>query len=497
MTNRILIYASGLLITWVLTRFLRSVRTRQILWLLASYLFYSSWGAWFAPILLASSLLNYALGHYLKKRLTSGRLWFGVLLNVALLSSFKYLPSWLGRAAPHSAIADLWSHLALPVGMSFWTFQGLSYLLDIYREEELDPSLLEFCLYMAFWPTVLSGPICRLPDMLPQFRRNANSAWGDVAMGLKRISLGVMWVGLAQLMGAGLRSGEGLNAAFDQTRASWGGGDVWILAVGYGFLLFFDFGGYSHLAIGMARLLGIQVQENFDRPYLSTTPSVFWTRWHMSLSFWIRDYVFLALATRRRETWWRNLSLALSMVIFGLWHQASLLFILWGLYHGLLLVFHRAWQQAQRKWRLGLPTSLNAPVSWAVTFFAVCLGWILFRAHDARQAFGMLGAVFTPEGYWHFALPGKLYLLVGAVVLGYFAVRGVTFLLDRWAVAAEPAIQPPRGRAGWRLWVPLLNFLATDRWLWVAPLGVTLCLYEFGILLLERTAASRFLYMLF
>src|SRR6185295_9624236 len=188
---------------------------------------------------------------------------------------------------------EFFHDIVMPVGISFWTFQGLSYLFDVYREEEIDPSLLEFCLYMAFWPTVLSGPVCRLPNMLPQFRKEPVFSWEDISAGTLRIIQGLfMKMVLAQLLASGLTPGQGVAAGFDQVKSGLGGLDVWLLAIGFGFQLFFDFAGYSHIVIGGARLFGIQVPENFHRPFVSTTPSIFWTRWHMSLSFWIRDYVF-------------------------------------------------------------------------------------------------------------------------------------------------------------------------------------------------------------
>src|SRR5208337_15511 len=192
------------------------------------------------------------------------------------------------------------------------------------------------------------GPICRMPDMLPQFRSGEPAPRSDMARGLCRIATGALMIQLGQLLGRGILNASGINAGFDQVKR-WSGPDVWCLAFGYGLQLFFDFGGYSHIAIGAAKILGFTVPENFARPFASTTPSIIWTRWHMSLSFWIRDYVFLPLATLRREILWRNLALVISMVLFGVWHKASVLFVLWGCYHGVLLVAHRQLQALQRR----------------------------------------------------------------------------------------------------------------------------------------------------
>src|SRR6202142_2657473 len=263
--------------------------------------------------------MNYALGEWLKKRITAGRLWVGLLANIPLLSVFKSLPM-LSSVAPAGSPLLLLKRILFPVGISFWTFQALSYLLELYREEDLDPTLLEFCLYMSFWPTVLQGPICRMSSMLPQFRQDWAVTEEDLSTGVRRVAIGALMAALGILMAGGLHSGAGVDSLFDDTSVHRTGADVWFLIVAYGFQLYFSFCGWTHLMIGAARLFGIQLHENFDRPYLSTTPSMFWTRWHMSLSFWIRDFLFLPLATMRREVWWRNLSLVIAMFMFGLWH---------------------------------------------------------------------------------------------------------------------------------------------------------------------------------
>lgn len=443
MTIQSLSYLLFVVLVWVAIWPLRSARSRQALFLVASYLFYATLGLGFLAVLIASSLMNYLLGTMLRRRPTAGRLWIGISLNMLLLMVFKYLPQM--TVGPASSLLP---KIIMPVGVSFWTFQALSYLFDLYREEELDPSLMEFCLYMAFWPTVLSGPVCRLPDMLPQFRQTARPAWDDVAEGTRRIVIGLfMKVVLAQLLVTGFNAGEGVAAGFDQIARGWGGIDVWLLAIGFGFQLFFDFAGYSHIVIGTARLFGIRLEENFNRPYFSLTPSVFWTRWHMSLSFWIRDYVFLPLATARREKWWRSFVLVFAMALFGLWHEATLLFLIWGIYQGLLLVAHRKGQQLKRTLNFKMPRYLGTSLSWALTFALISLGWIFFRAHDLDQALLMMKAVVSPASYFQLALRPNFYIVTSLVVCGYFAYVGLESLLSRlgenlWARRAFRLLSP-------------------------------------------------------
>ena len=484
LSSQIGIYVIGLLMAWCLMWRLSSVRDRLLLLLVINYVFYATWGSWFLGVLIFSSLMNYALGNYLRRKPSVPRLWAGILLNVLLLSIFKYLPI-LGRSAHSSPLAFL-GRIVLPVGISFWTFQALSYLFDLYREEDLDPSLLEFLVYMSFWPTVLSGPICRLPRMLPQFRKEWTPAWEDLATGTQRIGMGLLMMGLSQVLAAGIHPGRGVDAAFALPAERLGGLDVWIMILTYGFQLFFSFCGYSHLVIGAARLFGFELAENFNRPYLSLSISEFWTRWHMSLSFWIRDYMFFPLATMRPGVRWRNICLVIAMFVFGLWHKGTLLFMVWGIYHGLLLVLHRQWQQLQRLTQVQVPDYLAKPISWAVTFTAVSIGWIFFRAANAHQAATMLRIAFSPGRLHRVALPLSFYAVSLMLATGYFLVLGAVELLNHWA--SEPA-RSARART--------LRVLALNRWVWIAPLSAVLSLYLFLFFLPKFAAAEPMLYGLF
>jgi alginate O-acetyltransferase complex protein AlgI len=473
MTRELVTYGIGVVVVWLVAMRQRSVTARQVLYLVASWLFYYSWGSWLIGLLIFSSLMNYALGEWLKRRITAGRLWTGILLNLAFLSVFKYLPL-LGAYGRAGSPLAMFKHIIFPIGVSFWTFEALSYLLEIYREEELDPSLLEFCLYMSFWPTVLQGPICRMSSMLPQFRQEWTVSNDDLKIGVRRVAIGGLMAALGILMAGGLHTGAGVDALFDNTSARWTGIDVWFLIIGYGFQLFFSFCGWSHLMIGAARLFGIQLHENFDRPYLSTTPSMFWTRWHMSLSFWIRDFLFLPLATARREVWWRNLSLVIAMFVFGLWHGGSFLYMMWGTYHGVLMVLHRQWQEFRKRagfeWSGFLPTL----ISWALTFSAVSIGYIFFNARTIPQALGMLKAIVSFPSYRHLTLDHSFCAMTLLAAAGYFAIIGASELLDRIAEAAREWSTA----VGLRGWIgSALGTLANERWVWITPVVIVLALY--------------------
>ncbi len=456
---------------------------RQWALLVGSCGLYLTWTKWFTFVLLGSTFVNYLFGRWLRRRTSWPALTVGVLFNLALLGSFKYLPE-VAIDLPFASLRQF-SHLALPLGLSFWTFQAMSYLFDLYRGEELDPSFVEFALYMVFFPVSISGPVCRLPEMLPQFRSEAAVQAGDRERGFSRIAIGVLMMQLGKLLGQGILAGDGINRGFDHL-ARWSGPDVWCLAIGFGLQLFFDFAGYSHIAIGAAQMLGITAPENFNRPFGSATPSIFWTRWHMSLSFWIRDYVFLPLAMLRRGMVWRNLVLIISMVLFGLWHKASVLFVVWGCYHGVLLVAHRQIQQLQKRFDWQPPTLWTA-MSWIATMALVSLGWVFFRSSSFAKAGEMLAAVVSPATYGAHYLSSSLYLLVLFMAVGYAAVLRMSESLNRY-VEGAPALVASSG---------MMALLARKRWYWLPALYALALMAVLMVTLTQSATTAQFMYRAF
>ena len=509
MTSQIAAVIFVVLILTAVGLHLPAVKARQLVLLTASYLFYAMWGLEFLGILIISSLMNYACGCALRRKPTAARLWLGIALNLLPLAFFKYLP----EVGPISLWqANFPRDMIMPIGMSFWSFQALSYLFDIYFEEELDPSLVEFCLYMAFWPTVLSGPICRLPSMLPQFRQLPPVSWENVSIGSLRLVQGIiMKFVLAQILASGWEPSGGINFGFDRMKDGWGAVDVWLLGIGYGFLLFFDFAGYSNIVIGTARIFGIRLAENFDRPFLATTPSIFWTRWHMSLSFWIRDYVFNPLAAAgRRYTWWPYVVLVIAMTLFGLWHGPRWTFLAYGVFHGLVLIVHRLGQRVKRQFSIGLPASVGRVLSWGATFALISLGFVLFRANNLLQAWSMFSAVFTPADYTRFAMPRDFYMLTLTAPLFYFVWTFGYSLLLSWKASYCDAISQPQqsAQSSWaRMMInncrlllgASVDFLGATLWWWLAP---SLCVLAFWVGLVIHTqrsviAVTPFIYTLF
>ena len=483
---RIISYVLAFLLCAVILAKIRSRLIRQATLLIASYALYLSWGVWFGAVLVASTVMNYLVGEWLRRKRSGVTLSIGICLNLLLLSAFKYLP----EGAVHFPVSSLqrFAHFALPLGISFWTFQAMSYLFDVYQADDADPSFFEFALYMVFFPVAISGPVCRMSEMLPQFRSEAATRGDDIVRGCRRIATGVLMMQLSKLLGQGILAGDGITFGFDHV-ANWSGPDVWCLAFGYGLQLFFDFAGYSHIAIGAAQTLGFTIPENFARPFESTSPSIFWTRWHMSLSFWIRDYVFFPLMRFRREAWWRNLSLLIAMVLFGLWHKASMLFLLWGAYHGVLLILHRQVEGLQRKFDWTPPKLPWTALSWVSTISLVNLGWIFFRASSLHQAHQMLAAILSPATYRVHSLTGSLYWLVLALAVAYTIVLFTIDRLSCYSTGGADADAAPAGSS-----TGPMALLARWRWYWVPPLYALALLFVLIITLSRGTTAAQMMY---
>ncbi len=348
--------------------------------LLASYVFYGWASPAFTLLLLASTLGDYLIGLGMEKRDAAGRrrlaVW-SVVLNLGFLGYFKYsafvwndllapLCAWLGRP-----LLPVERDLP-PVGISFYTFQTLSYSLDVWRGEiPASRSLLRFATYVSMFPQLVAGPIVRARDLLPQLDNPRLPNAAAARAGLLRCTRGFLKKAcLADSLALLLVDPCYANPA------AHGPGEVLLAVIAYSFQIYFDFSGYSDMAIGLGQLLGFRFQENFDHPYRARSFSEFWSRWHISLSSWLRDYLYIPLGGNRLGRARTLVNLLLTMLLGGLWHGASLLFLLWGLLHGLFLVAQRLFEwrwPAARRW---VPEGIKT----AVCFALVTLAWIPFRA---------------------------------------------------------------------------------------------------------------------
>ncbi|MBF0189491.1 MAG: MBOAT family protein [Magnetococcales bacterium] len=363
-------------------------------WLLlsASYLFYGWWDWRFLGLILFSSLVDYGCGLAMESRRFITRrtliLIISLVVNLGTLMVFKYFNFFINsltaslHAMEMGALADRFFHyqtlnIILPAGISFYTFQSLSYTIDIYRRE-MKPtrSLPNFLLYVSFFPQLVAGPIERAKELLPQIEAPTRARLQDIREGLLLTLVGFF---------KKIVIADNMAIIVDTLFAEPERGAGAILIAGYAFAIqiYCDFSGYTDIARGVARMMGYRLRLNFNLPYMAATPQSFWRRWHMSLSTWFRDYVYIPLGGSRSGRWRTSFNLMATMLLCGLWHGADWRFVVWGGYHGLLLMLT---QGLQRLLGQPLPDSLDRhPASWLgvfVTFHLVCIGWVLFRSED-------------------------------------------------------------------------------------------------------------------
>jgi alginate O-acetyltransferase complex protein AlgI len=418
-----------------------SARSHRLLFLtLASYFFYAWWDFRFVPLMILSTSADYAAGRAIAgAKLPSRRTTILVLLlvfNLGILCLFKYYDFFVGSlegVARLLGFQPAWPMLQviLPVGISFYTFNSISYTIDVYRGR-LAParSYLEFSAFVAMFPHLVAGPIVRYADMADQFTgirpRPEPSEW---VTGLWIFGLGMAKkVLVADVIARGL-----VDPLWSQS-IRLDAAETWLAAIGYAAQIYFDFSGYSDMAVGLALLLGFRFPQNFDSPYRSINIAEFWRRWHMSLSFWLRDYVYIPLGGSRGTALAVARNLVVTMLLGGLWHGAAWTFVLWGLYHGGLLAGHSA--LSSRGW---VPRS--RPLAVTVTFLSVVVGWVLFRARSLAQAGMMLATMFGLRqgegGFLNVADTGwVLVVLASALGITFLAPNSWQLRFPRTRVAA-------------------------------------------------------------
>lgn len=394
-------------------------------WLLAvSYAFYASWHWPFVILLFGVATFTWASSHWIVKASDRQKRGAAVIAaNLLVLGAFKYT-DWATTNV--NALARLLHlpatlsppHWLLPLGVSFYVFECVSYVVDLVRKREKVHSFFSFHLYLAFFPHLVAGPILRAKELLPQIDKPKPFDSNRFFDGLRMIVTGIA---LKTLL-ADIITPD-IDAAFARKTDTLGATDVVIMAAAFGMQIYFDFSSYSRIAIGSAKLCGVELVENFNFPYVAHSPSDFWNRWHMSLSRWIRDYLFYPLT--KGSTALFNLCAAalISMTLCGLWHGAGWTFVVWGLYHGVLIAaYHIATYRSRPKAgdaQAKPPQPASKPVralQIALTFGLICIGWIFFRAATLSQASEMLLHLFTPWAHRHRVLPGSFYLHTALLV---------------------------------------------------------------------------------
>jgi alginate O-acetyltransferase complex protein AlgI len=379
------------LLYWALPRAMRL----PIL-LVASYAFYMSWIPAFIALLLPLTVFNWYYGKFLvgctdKRKLAFG---IGVGINLLVLGIFKYANFAVQSLAAFVHLTtkqtpDWALNIVLPLGISFFAFEFVHYLFEIYRGNKPIDSFILFALYAAFFPTQIAGPIKRYPDFVAQMleERKLRLSYFDEGIPLIVIGLAkklLLADNLAVLVQMGFSP---------SSHGAYGAPEMWLFAYAFAFQIYFDFSGYTDIARGSAMLFGYHIPINFNMPYIAKNISDFWHRWHISLSTWLRDYLFIPLGGSKGGRWATNRNLLATMALGGLWHGASWNFVIWGIYHGLLLVAHREFAYATKSvtWlRKALDSKAGQIFSIFITFQAVCIGWVFFRVQGMKDCFSIV-----------------------------------------------------------------------------------------------------------
>lgn len=401
---------------------LPDIRWRNLFLLVMSVLFYAFGEVWYTFVVLFSIVFNYLCGLWLSRTLGSRQsgaiLALAVAVNLGLLGVFKYAnlvvdtlnPALAGLRLPAIALAPV----HLPIGISFFTFHALSYVIDIYRgNAKAQRGLLHSALYITVFPQLIAGPIVRYKDIATQFAERTVDRPG-FALGVRRFL-----IGLTKKMLIANSVGITADAIYALPPAQLTTSLAWLAAVCYTFQLYFDFSGYSDMAIGLARMFGFRFPENFNHPYISQSVTEFWSRWHMSLSTWFRDYLYIPLGGSRKGELRTYFNLFVVFLLCGLWHGASWTFVFWGMYYGVFLVVER----------LGLGQWIAAlwrPLRHAYTMLVVLVGWVFFRADTLQHAWRIIQALagFAPAAdvtneLGMYLTPGLAFILLVALVASW------------------------------------------------------------------------------
>jgi alginate O-acetyltransferase complex protein AlgI len=428
--------------------FSMSARWRWLWLLLASYVFYAAWKPAYLILIFASTVIDYCVGLCLEKTEVAGRrrllLCTSLFGNLALLFVFKYYNFFAESLSEVTryffGTEEVFPHLdvLLPIGISFYTFQTLSYTIDLYRgKRRAERHFGIFALYVSFFPQLVAGPIERSTRLLPQFHQVFDFRYSRAVSGLQLM----LWGFFKKLVVA-----DRLALLVDgvYTAPEHQAGSLLVLATFFFTLqIYCDFSGYSDIAIGSARLMGFDLMQNFRSPYFSRSLTEYWRRWHISLSTWFRDYLYIPLGGNRRSSGRTNVNLLAVFVLSGLWHGAGLNYLLWGAIHGLILVFERT-VRGMNWWQRIQPTRLSMALQTALCFTVITAAFVVFRANSVGEAFVIFERV--PSGWGLFAhaeeffaaLPAAVtpaYFLLSLVAVGLFTVfefriRETTF--DAW-----------------------------------------------------------------
>lgn len=360
---------------------------KNITALLGSYFFYA-WGApKFVVILFFSSVFDYILSQKIISKSTSKKTWLTIslVMNIGLLAYFKYANFFVDQInlllSVFGSSSIFWTKIVLPIGISFFVFQKISYVVDVYRGKEKPADhLVDFLLYVALFPQLIAGPIVRYHDIAKQLKQRVHSI-EMVHQGIFRFTVGLSKkVLIANPMGTIADSIFALSILEVTSVQSW------IAILAYTFQIYFDFSGYSDMAIGLGKMMGFNFLENFNAPYISKSISEFWTRWHISLSRFMREYVYIPLGGNRISNARTYINLWTVFLISGIWHGANWTYIVWGMYHGFFIMLDKMLYKKNKQ---------RSIIFIPITFFIVMIGWVFFRSPDITYALQFIGVLFS------------------------------------------------------------------------------------------------------
>lgn len=395
----------------VLAYWLAPWRWRIALLVGASYYFYMHTFRIYGLLLLGLTAVNYILGHFVAKAQAHSKkrllLIGGIAFNLGMLALFKYTNLLLDTLNATLGAAGTWLHLAslkptgianlpiiLPLGISFFVFEFIHYLTDVFKGSKPVKNPLRFALFASFFPSQIAGPIKRYQDFDKQLDTPATVSGAEINDGLWLITRG-----LFKKVALGDNLAPVVQTGFAHPELM-GTGDAWIAALAFAFQIYYDFSGYTDIGRGSAMLFGFSLPENFNMPYIARSLKDFWRRWHISLSSWLRDYLYIPLGGSRGGEASTMLNLFITMVLGGLWHGASWTFLLWGAFHGAGLAVNKVWDNILDKTpalKKAGETVIGQTLAYLVTMVTVLVGWVLFYAHSLPQAAGVLKAMFTAQ----------------------------------------------------------------------------------------------------
>jgi alginate O-acetyltransferase complex protein AlgI len=422
-------------------------RARVWLLLICSFVFYASWNKWLAGIICVTTVADYVIALLLEASAAPGRkkwlLFASVGMNLSLLCYFKYVNFFLRslEEALHAGGASVslpMLSIILPIGISFYTFEAISYTVDVYRGKiRAERNLGHFMLFILFFPHLIAGPIVRAADFLPQIRRAKHWQWERLKVGLQFFVMGmVKKVVIADRLAA-------LVDPVFANSAAYGTATTWIIVIAWAVQVYCDFSGYSDMALGCAHLLGYRLCHNFNMPYLAPNISDFWRRWHVSLGNWLRDYLFIPLGGSRGTAWQTYRNLIVTMTLCGLWHGADWPFVLFGFLQALMLIAHMAFRKfCERRPTLDalLQTPGGTALRVAVTFVSFCLTLVIWRAPTLGVAYDMLRTLVAPRGDQITLALTNVWWCVGLVAVCHLLARR-----DLWKRMVERVPAPVLG----------------------------------------------------